>query len=156
MGRDTDILDVIKEVEKLGNRKIRVLIAKLGLDGHDRGAKIVARALKDAGMEVIYTGIRQTPEQVVETAIQEDVDVIGVSILSGAHMSLMSRLMELMKRRGLENIPVLLGGTIPLPDIPKLIRLGVKRVFLPGSSLKEIIKEVAEAAREKRRRELSL
>ncbi|MEM2216730.1 MAG: cobalamin B12-binding domain-containing protein [Nitrososphaerota archaeon] len=131
-------------------RPIKVLVAKLGLNGHDRGAKVVARALRDSGMEVIYTGVRQTPEQVVETAIQEDVDVIGVSILSGAHLSLMKKLIEILKRRGVEDIPVFLGGTIPLPDIPELEKIGVSKVFLPGTSLNEIIKHVREIALKKR------
>ncbi|MCL7383674.1 MAG: cobalamin B12-binding domain-containing protein [Thaumarchaeota archaeon] len=132
------------------SRPIKVLVAKLGLNGHDRGAKIVARALKDAGMEVIYTGIRQTPEQVVETAIQEDVDVIGVSILSGAHISLMKRLIENLKEKGVEYIPVFLGGTIPLPDIPEIEKIGIGKVFLPGTSLNEIVKYVYDAAIKKR------
>ncbi len=116
-------------------RRIKVLVAKLGLDGHDRGAKVVARALRDAGMEVIYTGIRQTPEQVVSAALQEDVDVIGVSILSGAHLNLMKRLIDLLKKEGADDIPVFLGGTIPIPDIPKLKEIGIKEVFLPGTHL---------------------
>ena len=147
MGGATDILELLK---KSKGRRIKVLVAKLGLDGHDRGAKVVARALKDAGLEVIYTGIRQTPEQVVETAIQEDVDVIGVSILSGAHIPLMKKLMELLREKGLDDVPVLLGGTIPIPDIPKLKELGIRNIFLPGTSLKEIIKETLEAALERR------
>ncbi len=148
MGGATNLLDLIK---KTRNRRIKVLIAKLGLDGHDRGAKVVARALKDAGLEVIYTGIRQTPEQVVETAIQEDVDVIGVSILSGAHIPLMTKLMRLLRERGLGDIPVFLGGTIPLPDIPKLKELGIRNIFLPGTPLRDIIKETLEAALERSR-----
>jgi methylmalonyl-CoA mutase C-terminal domain/subunit len=116
-------------------RRIKVLVAKLGLDGHDRGAKVVARALRDAGMEVIYTGIRQTPEQVVSAALQEDVDVIGVSILSGAHLNLMKRLIDLLKKEGADDIPVFLGGTIPIPDIPQLKEIGIKEVFLPGTHL---------------------
>ena len=130
----------------------KVLVSKLGLDGHDRGAKVVARALKDAGFDVIYTGIRQTPEQVVEAAIQEDVDVIGVSILSGAHIHHVSRLMKLLRERGL-NVPVVVGGTIPIPDVPKLKQMGVREVFPPGSSLKEIIDVVRRLAEEKRRAE---
>jgi len=133
-------------------QRIKVLVAKLGLDGHDRGAKVVARALKDAGLEVIYTGIRQTPEQVVEAAIQEDVDVIGVSILSGAHLTLMERLMSLLREYGADDIPVYLGGTIPIPDIPRLKEMGVKDVFLPGTSLKAIVEKVLEAGRERRGR----
>ena len=149
MGGATDILELIKEARGKG---IKVLVAKLGLDGHDRGAKVVARALRDAGMEVIYTGIRQTPEQVVETAIQEDVDVIGVSILSGAHLTLMEKLIEKLRERGIDDIPVFLGGTIPLPDIPKLKDIGVKKIFLPGTPLRDIIKYTIEAALERRRR----
>ncbi len=132
--------------------RIKVLVAKLGLDGHDRGAKVVARALRDAGFEVIYTGIRQTPEQVVEAAIQEDVDVIGVSILSGAHMTLMKRLMELLREYGADDIPVFLGGTIPIPDIEPIKRMGVREVFLPGTSLKEIVEMVRQAGLERRKR----
>lgn len=148
MGRATNLLELL---EKTRGKRIKVLVAKLGLDGHDRGAKVVARALKDAGLEVIYTGIRQTPEQVVETAVQEDVDVIGVSILSGAHIPLMTKLMNLLKEKGLDDVPVFLGGTIPLPDIPKLRKLGVRNIFLPGTSLKDIIRETLEAALERRR-----
>ncbi len=132
-------------------KRYKVLIAKLGLDGHDRGAKVVARALRDAGFEVIYTGIRQTPEQVVEAAIQEDVDVIGVSILSGAHMTLMKRLMELLKEYGADDIPVFLGGTIPLPDVKPLLDMGIREVFLPGTSLKHIVDKILEASRSRRR-----
>ncbi|MEM1510887.1 MAG: cobalamin B12-binding domain-containing protein [Thermofilaceae archaeon] len=146
MDRTSDLLNERENVA----RPIKVLVAKLGLNGHDRGAKVVARALRDSGMEVIYTGVRQTPEQVVETAIQEDVDVIGVSILSGAHLSLMKKLIEILKRRGVEDIPVFLGGTIPLPDIPELEKIGVSKVFLPGTSLNEIIKHVREIALKKR------
>lgn len=149
MGRAADLLSR----EARLSRPIKVLVAKLGLDGHDRGAKVVARALRDAGMEVIYTGIRQTPEQVVETAIQEDVDVIGVSILSGAHISLMRRLMDLLKERGLSDIPVFLGGTIPLLDVPVLERMGIRRVFLPGTSLSEIVNCVYDEAIKKRMKE---
>jgi len=133
-----------------------VLVAKLGIDGHDRGAKVIARALKDAGFEVVYTGIRQTPEQVVAAAIQEDVDVIGVSILSGAHMHHMKRLMEKLREAGADDIPVVLGGTIPLPDVEPLLKMGVRRVFLPGTSLREIIEAVEQLAEEKKRREREL
>ncbi|MCL4459494.1 MAG: cobalamin B12-binding domain-containing protein [Chloroflexi bacterium] len=122
-----------------GERKIRVLIAKPGLDGHDRGAKVVARALCDAGMEVIYTGLRQTPEMIVEAAIQEDVDVIGLSILSGAHMVLIPRLMELLKARGAEDIPVIVGGIIPDGDGPVLREMGIKDIFGPGTPMPEIV-----------------
>jgi len=125
-------------------RKIRVLIAKPGLDSHDRGAKIVARALRDAGMEVIYTGLRQTPEQIVETALQEDVDVIGLSILSGAHKALFPRIMELLKERGLTDVLVFAGGIIPEEDIPEIKKLGIKQIFGPGTSTEKIIECVLE------------
>ncbi len=120
-------------------RKIRVVIAKPGLDGHDRGAKVIARALRDAGMEVIYTGLRQTPEQIVTAALQEDADVIGLSILSGAHNHIAPKLMELLKARGLDDVLVVIGGIIPDVDIPKLKALGIKGVFLPGTPMQEII-----------------
>jgi methylmalonyl-CoA mutase C-terminal domain/subunit len=122
-----------------GTRKIRVLIAKPGLDSHDRGAKVVARALRDAGMEVIYTGLRQTPEQIAETALQEDVDVIGLSILSGAHKALFPRIMELLKQKGLTDVMVFAGGIIPEEDIPELKKLGIKRIFGPGTPTETII-----------------
>jgi len=120
-------------------RKIRVVIAKAGLDGHDRGAKIIARALRDAGMEVIYTGLHQTPEQIVETAIQEDADAVGVSILSGAHMTLIPRVLEGLKENGVDDVLVLVGGTIPKPDIEELKRGGVAEVFTPGAPVSEIV-----------------
>lgn len=120
-------------------RKIRVVIAKPGLDGHDRGAKVIARALRDAGMEVIYTGLRQTPEQIAAAALQEDADVIGLSILSGAHMHVCPRLMELLKEKGLDDVLVLVGGIIPDIDIPKLKEMGVRGIFLPGSPMQDII-----------------
>ncbi|MCE4615157.1 MAG: cobalamin B12-binding domain-containing protein [Desulfurococcales archaeon] len=123
-------------------KPVKVLVAKIGLDGHDRGAKVIARALKDAGMEVVYTGIRQTPDQVVLSAIEEDVDVIGVSILSGAHVHHVKRLIELLKREGGSDIPVVVGGTIPIPDVDTLKLIGVKEVFLPGTSLKYIVDTV--------------
>lgn len=123
-------------------RKIRVLIAKPGLDSHDRGAKVVARALRDAGMEVIYTGLRQTPEQIAETALQEDVDVIGLSILSGAHKTLFPRIMELLKQKGLTDAMVFAGGIIPEEDIPELKKLGVKEIFGPGTTTESIIQYV--------------
>ncbi len=126
----------------------KVLVAKLGLDGHDRGAKVVARALRDAGFDVVYTGIRQTPEQVVEAALQEDVDVIGISILSGAHIHHVSRLMELLRDLG-EDIPVTVGGTIPLPDIPRLKEMGVREVFLPGTPLQVIVEKMRRLAEER-------
>ncbi len=134
-------------------RPLKVLVAKLGIDGHDRGAKVIARALKDAGFEVVYTGIRQTPEQVVMSAIQEDVDVIGISILSGAHIHHVKKLMEKLKEIGADDIPVVVGGTIPLVDIEPLKKMGVKEVFLPGSSLKTIIETVRRLAIEKREKE---
>jgi methylmalonyl-CoA mutase C-terminal domain/subunit len=120
-------------------RKIRVLIAKPGLDSHDRGAKVVARALRDAGMEVIYTGLRQTPEQIAETALQEDVDVIGLSILSGAHKALFPRIMELLKQKGLTDVMVFAGGIIPEEDIPEMKKLGIKGIFGPGTPTETII-----------------
>jgi methylmalonyl-CoA mutase C-terminal domain/subunit len=120
-------------------RKIRVVIAKPGLDGHDRGAKVIARALRDAGMEVIYTGLRQTPEQIVAAALQEDADVIGLSILSGAHMHICPRLMDLLREKGLEHVTVVIGGIIPDVDIPRLKDMGIAGVFLPGSPMKDII-----------------
>ena len=120
-------------------RKVRVLIAKPGLDGHDRGAKVIARALRDAGMEVIYTGLRQSPEDIVEAAIQEDVDAIGLSCLSGAHMTLFPEVVHLLKRRKASDIVVAGGGIIPEDDIPKLRKAGIKEVFGPGTSLEEIV-----------------
>jgi methylmalonyl-CoA mutase, C-terminal domain len=119
--------------------KIRVIIAKPGLDGHDRGAKIIARALRDAGMEVIYTGLRQTPEQIVAAALQEDADVIGLSILSGAHNSICPRLMELLRAKGLNDVVVIVGGIIPDADLPALKNMGVAAVFRPGTSMQDII-----------------
>ena len=120
-------------------RKIRVVVAKPGLDGHDRGAKIIARALRDAGMEVIYTGLHQTPEQIVETVIQEDADAVGLSVLSGAHMTLFARLAELMGERGIDDVVVFGGGIIPDEDIPELERLGVAHIFTPGATTTEIV-----------------
>jgi len=121
-------------------RKIRVLIAKPGLDGHDRGAKVIARALRDAGMEVIYTGLRQTPEMIAEAALQEDVDVVGLSILSGAHMALAPRVLELLRGCGMGNVPVVLGGIIPAEDVPRLKEAGISAVFGPGASMAEVVK----------------
>ena len=118
---------------------IRVVVAKPGLDGHDRGAKIIARALRDAGMEVIYTGLHQTPEQIVETAVQEDADAIGISILSGAHMTLVPRILELLRDSGAEDVIVVVGGTIPADDADELKRLGVAGVFGPGATTAEIV-----------------
>ena len=120
-------------------QKIRVVIAKPGLDGHDRGAKVIARALRDAGMEVIYTGLRQTPDQIVGAALQEDADVIGLSILSGAHMHICPRVMELLKAKGLDDVLVVVGGIIPDVDIPRLQAMGVRGIFLPGSPMKDIV-----------------
>ncbi|MEE8131246.1 MAG: cobalamin B12-binding domain-containing protein [Vicinamibacterales bacterium] len=119
-------------------RKIRIVIAKPGLDGHDRGAKVIARALRDAGMEVIYTGLRQTPEQIVDAALQEDADVIGLSILSGAHNHICPRLMELVKEKGLDDVLVVIGGIIPDVDVPKLNEIGVRGVFQPGTPMQAI------------------
>jgi methylmalonyl-CoA mutase C-terminal domain/subunit len=126
--------------------RIRVLLAKPGLDGHDRGAKVVARALRDAGMEVIYTGIRQTPEMIVEAAIQEDVDVVGLSILSGAHLELFPPIIEGLRRKGREDVLVIAGGIIPEDDIPALQQMGVKAVFGPGTSTEDIIRFIQKEA----------
>ena len=128
-------------------RKLRVVIAKPGLDGHDRGAKVIARALRDAGMEVIYTGLRQTPEQIVTAALQEDADVIGLSILSGAHNHIAPKLMELLAAKGLNDVLVLIGGIIPDVDVPKLKEIGVKGIFLPGTPMQEIIDFISTHAR---------
>ena len=128
-------------------RKLRVVIAKPGLDGHDRGAKVIARALRDAGMEVIYTGLRQTPEQVVSAALQEDADVIGLSILSGAHNHIAPRLMQLLKEKGLDDVLVVIGGIIPDVDIPRLKEIGVKGVFLPGTPMQDIVNFINSNAR---------
>ena len=135
------------------SEQFKVLVAKLGIDGHDRGAKVIARALKDAGFEVIYTGIRQTPQQIVSSALQEDVDVIGVSILSGAHIHHMKMLMEELKEAGASDIPVVIGGTIPIIDVDELKKIGVREVFLPGESLKRIVEIIRKLAEEKRRLE---
>ncbi len=129
------------------DKKIRVLIAKPGLDGHDRGAKIIARALRDAGMEVIYTGLRQTPEMIVSAAEQEDVDVIGLSILSGAHNTICPELMSLLRKRGMNDVTVLVGGIIPEADIPALRQAGIAGIFLPGTSTQEIVEFVKSHAR---------
>ncbi|MGI8423804.1 MAG: cobalamin B12-binding domain-containing protein [Chloroflexota bacterium] len=128
-------------------RPIRVLVAKPGLDGHDRGAKVVARGLRDAGMEVIYTGIRQTPEMIAEAALQEDVDVIGLSIHSGAHLDLFPRIMQALRARGVTDTPVIAGGIIPTQDHPTLREIGITRVFGPGTALSEIVDAVRDAAR---------
>jgi methylmalonyl-CoA mutase C-terminal domain/subunit len=127
-------------------KKIRVLIAKPGLDGHDRGAKVIARALRDAGMEVIYTGLRQTPRDIVEAAIQEDVDAIGLSCLSGAHMTLFPEVVKLLRQKGADEIVVAGGGIIPEDDIPKLKKAGIRAVFGPGTSLEDVVKFFEHAA----------
>jgi len=132
-------------------RPLRVLIAKPGLDGHDRGAKVVARALRDAGMEVIYTGLRQTPEQIVEAALQEDVDLIGLSILSGAHMMHLPRVLELARERGLSGVRVFAGGIIPGADVAELKKLGLAAVFPPGSSMRDIVTSLRHMGAEVRR-----
>jgi methylmalonyl-CoA mutase, C-terminal domain len=129
-------------------RKLRVVIAKPGLDGHDRGAKVIARALRDAGMEVIYTGLRQTPEQIASAALQEDADVVGLSILSGAHNHIAPRLMALLKEKGLDDVLVLIGGIIPDVDIPGLKEIGVKGIFLPGTPMQDIVEFINKNARE--------
>ena len=128
-------------------RKLRVVIAKPGLDGHDRGAKVIARALRDAGMEVIYTGLRQTPEQIVSAALQEDADVIGLSILSGAHNHIAPRLMDLLREKSLDDVLVVIGGIIPDVDIPKLKAIGVKGIFLPGTTMQSIAEFIRTNAR---------
>jgi methylmalonyl-CoA mutase C-terminal domain/subunit len=130
----------------MAERKIRVVVAKPGLDGHDRGAKIIARALRDAGMEVIYTGLHQTPEQIVETVIQEDAHAVGLSILSGAHMTLVPRVAELLKQQGAEDVVLVVGGTIPNDDIPELKELGVSEVFTPGAPVQGIVDYIRESA----------
>jgi methylmalonyl-CoA mutase, C-terminal domain len=132
--------------EQSSGRKIRVVVAKPGLDGHDRGAKIIARALRDAGMEVIYTGLHQTPEQIAETVIQEDADAVGLSILSGAHMTLVPRVVELLRAQGVDDVVITVGGTIPAEDVPELKELGISEVFTPGASTDEIVEFVREAA----------
>lgn len=130
----------------MSKRKIRVLVAKPGLDGHDRGAKVVARALRDAGMEVIYTGLRQTPEMIAEAALQEDVDVVGLSVLSGAHMALVPRVIELLKANGQDQVRLFIGGIIPDEDLPRLKEIGVAGIYGPGTSTDDIIREVQAAA----------
>jgi methylmalonyl-CoA mutase C-terminal domain/subunit len=132
----------------MGERKIRVLVAKPGLDGHDRGAKVVARSLRDAGMEVIYTGLRQTPEMITEAALQEDVDAVGLSILSGAHMALVPRIFELLKANGQENVKVFIGGIIPDEDVPRLIEMGVVGIYGPGTLTDQIVQDIRKAVGE--------
>jgi methylmalonyl-CoA mutase C-terminal domain/subunit len=127
-------------------RKVRVVIAKPGLDGHDRGAKVIARALRDAGMEVVYTGLRQSPEQIVAAAAQEDADVIGLSILSGAHLAVCRRVVELLHERGMDAVRVFVGGIIPAQDIAELRQLGITNVFLPGASTQDVIRAIESAA----------
>ncbi|MFN2121339.1 MAG: cobalamin B12-binding domain-containing protein [Anaerolineales bacterium] len=127
-------------------KKIRVLVAKPGLDGHDRGAKVVARALRDAGMEVIYTGLRQTPEMIAQAALQEDVDVVGLSILSGAHMALTPRIMDLLKANGQDDIHVFIGGIVPDEDVPRLKEMGVSGIYGPGASTQDIVEDIRRAA----------
>jgi methylmalonyl-CoA mutase C-terminal domain/subunit len=128
------------------DKKIRVLVAKPGLDGHDRGAKVIARALRDAGMEVIYTGIRQTPEMIAEAALQEDVDVVGMSILSGAHMALFPKVMDLLRQGGLDDVLVVAGGIIPDDDVPALNEMGVQGIFGPGTPTNQIVDFIREHA----------
>jgi methylmalonyl-CoA mutase C-terminal domain/subunit len=128
-------------------RKIRVVIAKPGLDGHDRGAKVIARALRDAGMEVIYTGLRQTPEQIVGAALQEDADVIGLSILSGAHNHICPRVMDLLREKDLTDVLVVVGGIIPDVDVPRLQAIGIEGIFRPGSSMQDIVDFIAKKVR---------
>jgi methylmalonyl-CoA mutase cobalamin-binding domain/chain len=130
----------------MSNPKLRVLVAKPGLDGHDRGAKVVARALRDAGMEVVYTGLRQSPEQIVAAAAQEDVNAIGLSILSGAHLPICRRVIELLKEKGMDSVRVFVGGIIPAQDIPELKAMGVSEIFLPGSSTQDMIRVIEAAA----------
>ena len=125
--------------------KIRVLVAKPGLDGHDRGAKVIARALRDAGMEVIYTGLRQTPEMVAEAALQEDVDAVGLSILSGAHLALVPRVLDLLRKQGQEKVAVFVGGIIPEEDIPELLKMGVTAVYGPGTSTQVVAESIQKA-----------
>jgi len=134
----------------MNERKIRVLIAKPGLDGHDRGAKVVARALRDAGMEIIYTGLRQTPEMIAEAALQEDVDAVGLSILSGAHMALVPRVLDLLKANGQENVKVFLGGIVPDEDVPVLLKLGVIGIYGPGTLSDTYVTEIRKSVMEVR------
>jgi len=137
---------MIRDMAEARQRRARVVIAKPGLDGHDRGAKVIARALRDAGMEVVYTGLRQSPEQIVAAAAQEDADVVGLSILSGAHLPICRRVVELLRERGMESVRVFVGGIIPSQDIPELKRLGVAEVFLPGASTRDVIRSIEEGS----------
>jgi methylmalonyl-CoA mutase, C-terminal domain len=144
--RDAAVLsEETTNLRRVNTRKIRVVVAKPGLDGHDRGAKIIARALRDAGMEVIYTGLHQTPEQIVETVVQEDAHAVGLSILSGAHMTLVPRIAELLKSEGADDVVLVVGGTIPNDDIPELKQLGVAEVFTPGAPVQGIIDYIKQA-----------
>jgi methylmalonyl-CoA mutase C-terminal domain/subunit len=138
------------QTEAGSGRKIRVVVAKPGLDGHDRGAKIIARALRDAGMEVIYTGLHQTPEQIAATVIQEDADAVGLSILSGAHMTLVPKVVELLREQGVEDVVVTVGGTIPADDVPELKRLGIAEVFTPGAATDDVVDFIRSAIDERR------
>ena len=138
---------MVKERTAVNDKKIRVLVAKPGLDGHDRGAKVVARALRDAGMEVIYTGLRQTPEMIAEAALQEDVDVVGLSILSGAHMALAPRIMDLLKANGQTNVKVFIGGIVPDEDISRLMEMCITGVYGPGASTEDIVKDIKNAVK---------
>ena len=137
-----------EESREVSRQIIRVLVAKPGLDGHDRGAKVVARALRDAGMEVIYTGLRQTPEMIAEAALQEDVDVVGLSILSGAHMALVPRIFELVRANGQDHVRVFIGGIVPDEDVPRLIEMGVSGVYGPGTLTDDIVRDVRAAVSE--------
>jgi methylmalonyl-CoA mutase, C-terminal domain len=143
-------VEASQQTQSESGRKIRVVVAKPGLDGHDRGAKIIARALRDAGMEVIYTGLHQTPEQIAATVVQEDADAIGLSILSGAHMTLVPKVVELLREQGIEDVVVTVGGTIPADDAPELKKLGVAEVFTPGASTDEIVDFIRSAIDERR------
>jgi methylmalonyl-CoA mutase C-terminal domain/subunit len=142
--KPTSTLSERQDDMKDSARRIRILVAKPGLDGHDRGARVIARAFRDAGFEVVYTGLHQTPEQIVAAAVQEDVDLIGLSVLSGAHMSLFKRVLELLKGNKADDVMVIGGGIIPEEDIPKLKKLGIKEIFLPGTSLDAIVNWVKE------------
>lgn len=134
----------------MSQEKIRVIVAKPGLDGHDRGAKVVARALRDAGMEVIYTGLRQTPEMIAEAALQEDVDAVGLSVLSGAHMALVPRILELLKANGQEDVGIFIGGIIPDEDVPKLMEMGVAGVYGPGTRTDSIVEDIQKFSGQKK------
>ena len=139
--------EAVSKTSGAGERRIRVIVAKPGLDGHDRGAKVIARALRDAGMEVIYTGLRQTPEQIVAAALQEDADVIGLSILSGAHMHICPRIMTLLEEQGLRDVLVVIGGIIPDVDIPRLKEMGVRGIFLPGTPMQDVVEFIRKNGR---------